>query len=91
MEQKIKEMLNQFSETSVISNMRKSLTLITYSVVFIAITMGMYIFIFSIKGIEINNWAGMGVFLGGLATTIWAGFSEKRKQKQIEKQNENIN
>lgn len=82
--------IEQFLESSKMSNMRFNFSLIVCAAVLLFVAMTVYIIVFSIKGIEITHWAEMGIFLGGVTTSIWAMASEKRKQKGLEK-NEDTN
>lgn len=88
---KIKEKISQFSENGIISNMRVNFTIITWSAAFVFFAVGVYIIVFSITGVEITQWIGMGTFLVGIASALLAVFSEKRKQKKIEKDKHNEN
>ena len=76
--------LEQFLESSKMSSMRINFSLIIYATIVLFIALATYIVIFSVRGIEITQWTGMGIFIGGITTSIWAMASEKRKQKKDE-------
>lgn len=77
--------ITQFLDNTTLSNMRINFSLVIYATILLFASIATYIIIFAIRGDEITQWASMGIFIGGVTTSVWAMANEKRKQKQLEK------
>lgn len=76
--------MSLLSEHSKQSSMRLNMLLVGSASVVILLSVAAYIIVMAIKGIEITQWSGMGVFCIGMATVVTGVTYTKALQKKHE-------